>query len=329
MGGVNLQAMIEAFRQFVQNRGWLIAAEKEIQSGYQLTVSDGTTNIPVALYRTGKVLVQGKPGALQSELKTWTYGSPVSSQTASKNTPTQPQLIDLAAAIQPPPISSKPYTTGVARIGSDESGKGDYFGPLVVAAVYVDKQTEAQLLALNVRDSKLLTTSTILSLADEIKTICRGHEMVLTYLPERYNEIYKQTSNLNLLLAEAHAQVITTLQKKVPSDLAIVDQFGNEALVREALVRAGCKIMVEQRHRAEDDTAVAAASIIARAEFVRQMATLSQMVGFDLPKGASNPRIVEVGREIVARGGLDALRKVAKLHFKITTAILQGQKTNF
>jgi ribonuclease HIII len=328
MGGVNLQAMVEVFRQFVQKKGWSIVTEKEIQSGYQLIVTDGATNIPVALYRTGKVLVQGKPGVLQSELKAWVYGSSVPSQTINKNGPTQSPLMDIPV---PPSlsVSSKPHMTGIARIGSDESGKGDYFGPLVVAAVYVDSRTEAQLLTLNVRDSKQLTDSTILSLADEIKTICRGHGVVLTYLPERYNKLYQQTSNLNLLLAEAHAQVIATLQKKVSSDLAIVDQFGNEALVREALIRAGSKIMVEQRHRAEDDTAVAAASIIARAEFVHQMVALSKMVGFDLPKGASNPRIVEIGREIVASGGLHTLGKVAKLHFKITGAILQGQDATF
>jgi ribonuclease HIII len=323
MGGVNLQAMVEVFRQFVQKNGWSIVAEKEIQGGHQLTVTDGATNVPVALYRTGKVLVQGKPGAFQSELKVWAYGSSTPPQMVNNNVPSQSPLMDVSVTPSHS-VPSKPQMTGSARIGSDESGKGDYFGPLVVAAVYVDKQTEAQLLALNVRDSKQLTDSTILSLADEIKTICRGHGMVRTYLPERYNQLYQQTSNLNLLLADAHAQVITTLQKKAPSDLAIVDQFGDEALVREALIRAGCKIVVEQRHRAEDDTAVAAASIIARAEFVCQMAALSVMVGFDLPKGASNPRIVEIGREIVASGGLDTLRKVAKLHFKITTAILQG-----
>jgi ribonuclease HIII len=288
-------------------------AEKEIQSDYQISVTDGTTTVPVALYKTGKVLVQGKPGALQTELRAWAYGSADS---------TMPQLPDRTGASS---AVSAPRMTGLARIGSDESGKGDYFGPLVVAAVYVDKQTEPQLQALNVRDSKLLSDSAILALAEEIRGVCRGQGMMRVYVPERYNELYQQWANLNLLLADAHAQVICGLQKKVPCELAIVDQFGDEALVREALVRVGCKIALEQRHRAEDDLAVAAASIIARAEFVRQMAALSQTVGIDLPKGASNPRIGEVGREIVAAGGLDALRKVAKLHFKITSAIVQGQ----
>jgi ribonuclease HIII len=312
MGNVDLQAMLAAFRQFVQDRGWSIVAEKEIQSGYQFTVTDRVTSVPVALYKTGKALVQGKPGALQAALKAWAYGSAG---------PSQPQLQDLTDA------PSSPRMTGLARIGSDESGKGDYFGPLVVAAVYVDKQTEPQLQALNVRDSKQLSDSAILRLAEEIREVCRGHGMMRVYLPERYNELYQQWSNLNLLLADAHAQIISGLQKKVPCELAIVDQFGDEALVREALSKTGCKIALEQRHRAEDDLAVAAASIIARAEFVRQMAVLSQSAGIDLPKGASNPRIVEAGREIVAAGGLEALRKVAKLHFKITSAIMQGQAT--
>src|SRR5439155_6004909 len=116
--------------------------------------------------------------------------------------------------------------TGIARIGSDESGKGDYFGPLVVAAVYVNKQTEAQLLALGVRDSKLLPDNIILAQAEEIKQICRGQGRVLPYRPERYNELYTETAKLNLLLAKAHAQAIDDVQKRVSCHLGIVDQFG-------------------------------------------------------------------------------------------------------
>lgn len=117
------------------------------------------------------------------------------------------------------------------------------------------------------------------------------------------------------MLAEAHAQVITALQKKVPCELAIADQFGNESLVREALIRAGSTIRVEQRHRAKSDIAMAAASIIARAEFVRQMDALAQITDIDLPKGASNPRIVEVARTIVAQRGLEALKKSGETAF--------------
>lgn len=251
------------------------------------------------MFTTGKALVQGKPSELQTAIKSWVY---------------KPQL----------PNATPDKVTGIARIGSDESGKGDYFGPLVVAAVYVDEQTESQLLALGVRDSKLLPDNIILAQAEEIKQICRGQGTVLSYRPERYNELYKETANLNLLLAQAHTQVIASVQRKVACNLAIVDQFGDESLVRNALAKLGCTITVEQRPHAEDDIAVAAASVIARAEFVRIIQELSTSVGIHLPKGASDPKIVTVGREIVAKYGQSALAKVAKLHFKTTEVILQG-----
>src|SRR5947209_3828270 len=261
MVGNKLQTIVNAFREFVHSQGWTIIAEKEIAYGYQLVVTDGTAKTPVVLFTTGKALVQGKPSELQTAIKAWIY---------------KPQL----------PKATPDKITGIARIGSDESGKGDYFGPLVVAAVYVDEQTEAQLLALGVRDSKLLPDNIILVQAEEIKQICRGQGTVLSYRPERYNELYKETANLNLLLAKAHAQVITSVQRKVACNLAIVDQFGDESLVRNALAKLGCNITVEQRPHAEDDIAVATASVIARAEFVKTIQELSTSVGVHLPKGA-------------------------------------------
>jgi ribonuclease HIII len=174
-----------------------------------------------------------------------------------------------------------------------------------------------------VRDSKQLSDAKILSLAEEIKKICHGHGHVVAYHPERYNLLYQEIPNLNLLLARAHARVIANLHKRTSSHLALVDQFSREPLVLAALQKMNCPITVEQRPRAEDDIAVAAASIIARATFVRQIEELSESIGVQLPKGASNPMIVTVGHEIVARAGQDALGKVAKLHFKTTQEILQ------
>jgi len=211
----------------------------------------------------------------------------------------------------------------MAHIGTDEAGKGDYFGPLVIAGVSVDEDSASRLLALGVRDSKQLSDARILSLAEEIKKICHGHGHIVAYRPERYNQLYQEMLNLNLLLATAHAQVIASLQKRTASRLALVDQFSHEPLVLAALQRMNCDIAVEQRPRAEDDIAVAAASIIARATFVLQIEELSQSIGVQLPKGASSTMIVTVGHEIVARAGRDALGKVAKLHFKTTQEILQ------
>jgi len=135
--------------------------------------------------------------------------------------------------------------------------------------------------------------------------------------------VYEKIQNLNSLLAWGHARALENVLEKVSCNLAIADQFGNEAVLQNALLKRGRQIKLEQRPRAEEDVAVAAASILARAEFVRRLEQLSKQIGKTLPKGASDPQIVTVGREIVAKGGRDALAEVAKLHFKTTEKILQ------
>jgi ribonuclease HIII len=321
MAGKDMQANIKAFRNFVQEKGWSITLERELlNNDFQIRITDGMAIVPVDFFHTGSVLIQGAPSELKSNLKVWWYAQKEQSKPPAlwdADTLTQTQ----ATATELPPV--KPDRSSVAHIGSDESGKGDYFGPLVIAAIYVNPQTEQQLQALNVCDSKLLPDNIVLSLADEIKTICKGSGTVIIYRPERYNQLYKETPNLNLLLARAHAQAITAVQKQSASELAIVDQFSDDALVNNALANLGTTIQVEQRPRAEEDTAVATASIVARAEFVKQIVALSRSIGIQLPKGASNPEIVNVGRKIVTSKGRDELAKFAKLHFKTTEAILQ------
>lgn len=320
MANDKLSEITRRFRHFIAGQGWSICDEKAIAYGYQFTVTDGQSKVPVALYATGKILVQGKASALQAVLKTWDQpGQP------QQNLISEVTLHSLTTAptTRTLPGANMPQATGVARIGSDESGKGDFYGPLVIASVFVDKQSEQQLLQLGVRDSKKLTDKNISTIANEIRRL--SPYKILTYLPAAYNQLYQRLSNLNLLLAQAHAKVITEIASNVPAQLAIVDQFGDEELVRQALQKTGCHLRLEQRHRAEDDTAVAAASILARAEFVRELARLSESVGVQLPKGASNPQIVTVGRQIVAQRGADALRNIAKLHFKTTATILEEE----
>src|SRR5438067_3272342 len=184
MNESKLQANVDALREFVESKGWSIVAEKEISYGYQLLVTDGVTRIPVDLFTTGKALIQGKPGALQTELKSWWY-----SRKAPSPQPAPPAASQSSFA-ETPSLSSTPMTsfTGRARIGLDESGKGDYFGPLVIGAVYVDAQTEDRLIALGVRDSKLLTDNRMLALAEQIKALCL--HFVVPIEPKRYNELY-------------------------------------------------------------------------------------------------------------------------------------------
>src|SRR5205085_8403323 len=127
-------------------------------------------------------------------------------------------------------------------------------------------------------------------------------------------EAYEKMQNLNSLLAWGHARALENVLEKVSCNLAIADQFGNEAVLQNALMKKGRQIKLEQRPRAEADVAVAAASILARAEFVQRMELLSLRVGTTLPKGAYDPSIVTIGKEIVAKGGKEMLAEVAKLH---------------
>src|SRR2546426_8412825 len=265
MAEKDLQTIIDAFRAFVHGGGWSIVAEKEIAYGYQLMVTDGINKVPVDLFESGKTLIQGKPSVLQAELRSW-YQVPATATA----------------------------TTGMARIGLDESGKGDYFGPLVIGVVYVDGLTETQLITLGVRDSKLLSDHRILAMAETIKGTCP--HFVVSIGPKTYNEMYERMQNLNQLLAWGHARSLEKVLEKVSCDLAIADQFGDESYLLDALGEKGRLIKLEQRPHAESDFAVAAASILARAEFVRQMEQLSSRVGKKLPKGAFD---IKSGRSLM------------------------------
>ena len=203
------------------------------------------------------------------------------------------------------------------HFGVDESGKGDLFGPLVVAGVYVDEDTADRLIQIGVRDSKTITTDKkILELAEEIGKTVRGGMEVVTMGPGRYSELYKKFGNLNRLLAWAHGKVIANLHAKVPQcPRALSDQFGDPRLVEGELRRQGVEIQLQQRTKAESDIAVAAASILARAEFVRQLAKLSLEVGVELAKG-SGAGVKKQAEEIFKKKGREGLAYISKTHFR-------------
>jgi ribonuclease HIII len=310
-----LQASISALQELIQSNGWLIVDKKVIQSGYQVIVTDEITKVSVAFFYSGKILIQGKPGELQTKLKIWRDERKAPSTKPTTST-TQSSLPDI-----PLDLSTKNFTHR-PRIGLDESGKGDYFGPLVIGAVFVDEQTEDRLITLGVRDSKLLSDNRILTMAEEIKSLCPN--LVVPIEPKRYNELYAKVQNLNRLLAWGHAWTLENMLEKVPCDLAVVDKFGDESYLYKVLREKGRQITLVQQTHAEVDIAVAAASIVARARFVQQMEQLSKKVGTTLPKGASDPSSIVIGCELVAEHGKDILNETAKLHFKTTEAILQS-----
>ncbi len=208
------------------------------------------------------------------------------------------------------------------RIGVDESGKGDYFGYLVIAGAVVDSKTETKLRELGVKDSKKLLDSAALRLATAIKNIC-PHGIV-KISPERYNLLYKKfgEKSLNKLLAWGHARVIENLlEKNGDVSIAISDKFGDEHYLKDALMERGKKIKLIQKIKGEEDIAVAAASILARAEFLRTLKKLSLEVGCKLPKGSTH--VETVAKELVEKHGEKLLPMIAKMHFKTTRRVLK------
>jgi ribonuclease HIII len=203
------------------------------------------------------------------------------------------------------------------HIGIDESGKGDYFGPLVIAACYVADWHIAELDG--VKDSKKLTDKLAMQLSDTIKRTC-PHSIVAIG-PEKYNEMYERHRNLNKILSWGHAQAIENVLKVQESEFAISDRFGDSSTIEWLLKQKGLSVRLESKVRAEEDIAVAAASILARAEFLRRLMRLSEDGGIELPKGASNA-VIEAGKRVLAKHGEAGLRRFAKVHFKTTESVL-------
>ncbi len=209
------------------------------------------------------------------------------------------------------------YKSNMPHIGVDESGKGDYFGYLVVGAVYVDEKNQIILKKIGVKDSKMIADNKIIELDKKIREMCKYE--IVKISPEKYNIIYKKFKSLNKLLAWAHARAIENMLRKVKCDTAITDKFGEERFLKETLFEKSKKINIIQRTKAESDVAVAAASIIARAEFLKTLRQLGRLVGFVLPKGSAH--VEPTAKQLIDKHGRDILDKVAKTHFKITKRI--------
>lgn len=209
--------------------------------------------------------------------------------------------------------------------GIDESGKGDFFGPLVVAAVFVDDSMIQKLTELGVKDSKAIKSDKkIAIIARGIRKTVAGKFDVLAIGPEAYNRLYAKIGNLNRLLAWGHARVLENLLEKVPDcKLALADKFAGESVTIDALMEKGRSVKFLQRTKGERDLAVAAASILARDEFVRKLRALGESLGIALPKGASLA-VEEAGRTLVRTHGADVLPTVAKAHFKTMAKVLDN-----
>jgi ribonuclease HIII len=208
------------------------------------------------------------------------------------------------------------------RIGVDESGKGDFFGPLCIAGVYVNEAVIKYWEDAGIRDSKNISSDAkIGDLADLILHTPKCIAKVVPISNLKYNELYQKMGSVNRLLAWGHSRAIESLmlRKTEMNPLpirAISDQFAaSKHVVARALMPLGREIELVQRHKAEEDIAVAAASILARNEFVTRLGKLEKQFGMKLPKGAG-PAVDEAAKEFIAKRGVENLSNVAKMHFR-------------
>jgi len=205
--------------------------------------------------------------------------------------------------------------------GLDESGKGDFFGPLVSACVIADKSMIDEWRNQGIQDSKRITSDQAILKLDKI--ICGTKGVVVKRMcvrMEKYNELYKKFGhNLNKLLAWMHAKSLEAALKERPVAWGMLDQFSKQPLVQNYFKNSNFDLRMETK--AEADPVVAAASIVARAEYVRAMANLSKLFGEKLLKGA-NAKVKEQGKQIVQQQGKEALGQFAKLHFRTAYEVL-------
>jgi ribonuclease HIII len=304
------------------------ASAEPPHSEYSFTFENSGEKIVTTQYMSGKLVLQGRGGPL--------YASLLNAVIPAYNRENPAAGLDPSDFVEEsgddrlkqtrPSQKQEQAEISLPYIGTDESGKGDYFGPLVIAAMWIDADVESRLELLGARDSKKLSDTKCLTLAREIAEQCPGCFTEVVISPSRYNSLYAdmkvEKKNLNHLLAWGHARAIEDLAETKESHLAIADQFGDEAYIQSRLMERGKKLRLIQQPRAEVHIGVAAASIIARARFLVEMRRMSDKLGQKLPKGAS-PEVEEVARRIVARGGPDALKLTAKWHFKTTQKVLE------
>jgi len=302
-----LISIYQNIKTLLESEGFNVTNYGDISYGIQFSVSFSDWSGVIRIYQNKKGIIRND----YSQLKNSVYAS---------------KVIAIIEQKQMPLKESKGYLgIGFPIIGTDESGKGDYFGPLVSAGVYVDEQTANALLSNGIRDSKELSDNKNIELAQKVMEICKGHYSIIEISPEKYNDLYEQfkreKKNLNTLLAWGHAKAIEELLSKVECNTAIVDQFADERFILSKLQERGKKIKLIQMHKAEQNIAVAAASILARARFLEKLSKLSSEYKVDLPKGASQS-VVETARKITDTYGKETLRKVAKIHFKTTKEVI-------
>jgi ribonuclease HIII len=291
-------------RLLLEEEGVRITSTRPIDHGTQYDLARGGETAKLNVYHTGKVSTGGRASGLRDLLDGWR-----TSRTKTTGTGAQAR-----------PSRARPVLDGTPRLGIDEAGKGDYFGPLVVAGVRITGGEQAKSLQeIGVRDSKEISVIGVRRVSERIlETVGQDNVRVVSLSPREYEVRRESAGNVNRLLGELDAGIVGELASEV--EVVVVDEFARSARDDlEPCVPGGVRL--EVRPRAEDDAAVAAASILARARQLEEIEHLSERVGFRLPLGATH--VVDAGRRVVEELGEGGLAGVAKTHFATTRRVLE------
>lgn len=302
-------ARLEALKQAIVVRGWRWRPGRALAYGSQLVVDDGASEATLDFYpKRGRTVVGGPASPLRAAL----------SELAAH--------LEARPAVPAPAAAPAPSS---AELGMDESGKGDWFGPLVVAAVYVTPATALELQRAGVRDSKQLAAGALAGTAQAIRQLIPASARAVSVLePAAYNERYARLGNVNLLLAELYAETAAPLVAQTGATRIVCDQFAQRhERLETAFADAGLPRPRQLHHAETHSLAVAAASVLATAAFqdaLRQLGTAAGLAG-PLPAGAAAiAQLEQAARQIIAREGAAGLGRYAKLHFKPIQALLAG-----
>ena len=294
---------INRIKDSLSKMGLNISEPVQNEYSYQIVISKLKEKISLHIFfgkKGNKTVIQGnKDSKLYKEISDFIFGEKFISDDKPETEPDYPY------------------------IGTDESGKGDYFGPLVIAGVYITPKEGNILRSLEVRDSKELSDQGVMQLSSKIKSMKEFIYDVILISPEKYNQLYEKMGNLNRLMGWAHAKVIENLLERCNASEAISDKFGNEKIILEALQTRGQQINLTQVTKAEKFTAVAAASIIARNAVIEWFNVQSKKLKIQILKGSSE-EVEKVAKKILDNYGEESLNKLVKLHFKTSKKIFSN-----
>ncbi len=284
---------IEDYHRHLKKLGFAASSVEKKQFNYEFSVSSDKNRVKVNVY-FGK---KGLKSVLQGDEKSDFFA------TVKNTILDEPELLLQTSNL----IEPGKY------IGTDECGKGDFFGPLVVGAVYIDNKTKPELVKLGVRDSKELSEHQIGFLAKEIRQIVGDNFEVIKITPTKYNELYDKFKNLNKLLDWAHSKAIENLVNRTNCKYVITDKFRREPLHINSS-SAHTDVEFVQLEKAERFIGVAAGSILARDSFNQWFKSHSRK-GLNLPKGSSE-NVERYASTLLKKIGEEKITEVAKLHFK-------------